>query len=505
MRKHNFSRTASRSLIAAACALTCLAAQAAVAVVAAPVTKITIVSRDAPGVGFNDPTVVAPVGGNPGTTLGEQRMNVYRYVADIWQQNLTSPVEIKVSAGWEALSCSATSATLGSAAAWNIWHDFAGGQPGTWYPQALANKLAGINLSDGQPDDGSGYGNFDIKTQFNVNLGNANCLTGSTFYLGLDGNAGSNVNFAATLLHELGHGLGFSVLTVNTTNGYRVDPTGSNYVANGGLPSIWERYMYDNTQGRTWLNMTNAQRAASAINPLALAWNGPIATAGAISMLSQTPIVKSSSPAGVVPNVTFSASAFGPALPTAGKLGVLALVTTQNAATGPGCDAFNAANTAAVAGKVALISRGTCTFAVKVKNAQNAGAVAVLLINNVAGAIAPGGADATVTIPSAGLSLADGQTLTAAVTAAKPYGTRAVAGTVTATLATDPTRLAGADAAGRPLLYTPNPLVGGSSVSHWDVSAFPNLLMEPNINADLTLTVVPPKDLTKPLLQDIGW
>ena len=42
-------------------------------------------------------------------------------------------------------------------------------------------------------------------------------------------------------------------------------------------------------------------------------------------------------------------------------------------------------------------------------------------------------------------------------------------------------------------------------MSHWDVSAFPNLLMEPNINPDLTTTLVPPLDLTFPLLQDIGW
>ena len=42
-------------------------------------------------------------------------------------------------------------------------------------------------------------------------------------------------------------------------------------------------------------------------------------------------------------------------------------------------------------------------------------------------------------------------------------------------------------------------------MSHWDVSAFPNLLMEPNINADLTKALVPPRDLTKPLLTDLGW
>jgi hypothetical protein len=37
------------------------------------------------------------------------------------------------------------------------------------------------------------------------------------------------------------------------------------------------------------------------------------------------------------------------------------------------------------------------------------------------------------------------------------------------------------------------------------VTASPNLLMEPSINSDLTLSVSPPQDLTLPLLKDIGW
>ena len=65
--------------------------------------------------------------------------------------------------------------------------------------------------------------------------------------------------------------------------------------------------------------------------------------------------------------------------------------------------------------------------------------------------------------------------------------------------------LAGADPAGRPLLYTPNPFQGGSSVSHWDTIATPNLLMEPSINADLTHSVVSPQDLTFAMLLDLGW
>ena len=64
---------------------------------------------------------------------------------------------------------------------------------------------------------------------------------------------------------------------------------------------------------------------------------------------------------------------------------------------------------------------------------------------------------------------------------------------------------AGADPLGRALMYTPNPFAGGSSVSHWDTSARPNLLMEPSINRDLTHSVMPPEDLTFALLRDLGW
>lgn len=71
-------------------------------------------------------------------------------------------------------------------------------------------------------------------------------------------------------------------------------------------------------------------------------------------------------------------------------------------------------NGAAVTGNVAIVDRGTCGFTVKVKNAQNAGAIGVIIANSAAGVFgAPGGADATVTIPSAMISFADGNTLKA--------------------------------------------------------------------------------------------
>ena len=66
-------------------------------------------------------------------------------------------------------------------------------------------------------------------------------------------------------------------------------------------------------------------------------------------------------------------------------------------------------NAAAIAGNIALVDRGTCGFTIKVKNAQNAGASGVVVANNV-GRPASGmaGADATITIPSLGISNAHG-------------------------------------------------------------------------------------------------
>lgn len=62
-----------------------------------------------------------------------------------------------------------------------------------------------------------------------------------------------------------------------------------------------------------------------------------------------------------------------------------------------------------VTGKIALIDRGTCNFTAKVLNAQTAGAIAVIMVNNVAGAPIPmGGTDNTITIPAVMISQSDG-------------------------------------------------------------------------------------------------
>src|ERR1051325_5373628 len=85
---------------------------------------IVIDNADQPGVGFNDATPVAPVGGNNGTTLGQQRLNAFQFAANIWGATLTSGPTITVRASWVPQACTATKGTLGSASPVSVARNF---------------------------------------------------------------------------------------------------------------------------------------------------------------------------------------------------------------------------------------------------------------------------------------------------------------------------------------------------------------------------------------------
>lgn len=445
---------------------------------------ITILNNDPAGVGFNDPTGVLPVGGNSGTTLGQQRLIAFQAAANTWGATLTSSVTIRIRADWTALSCNATSAVLGSAGAALIFRDFFGAPVnGRWYPKALGNKIFGADLDNSFPD---------INAHFNVNLGQPGCLTGTFFYLGLDNNHGNDVDLVTVLTHEFAHGLGFATFT-----------NGSTGALASGFPSIWDDFLLDTTTGKTWTQMTAPERVASALNSRKLVWNGPNVTGTVPTILqSGTPFLTVTSPPGAAGTYAVGTAAFGPALSSPGLTAEVMPVVDTAPNSGLACTALSALNAAAVSGKIALVDQGGCTFAEKVKAAQNASAVGVVVASSVAGSppAGMGGVDATITIPSARVSLVDGNAFKAALATRS----RLHSG-MSANLGINLGIRLGADAANRALMYTPNPFQAGSSVSHWDTIAFPNQLMEPSINSDLTHEVTPPNDLTFRLLQDIGW
>lgn len=451
---------------------------------------ILIQNGDAANVGFNDPTPVAPVGGNTGTTVGQQRLIAFQAAADKWGQTLTSTPTITVLASWAALSCTSTSAVLGSAGSASIWRNFPGApRTNTWYSAALANSLSDVDLDPTRPE---------IQAQFNVNLGKAGCLDGTFFYLGLDGNHGDNIDLVTVLTHEFAHGLGFQTFTNGQTGAQPDDRTGV-----GPLPSIWDYFLFDSSQNLNWAQMTNAQRAASSLNEGGLVWTGANVFAAVPQVLQQgTPQLSVTGPGSFARTFQVGTASFGLPLASPGVSGEVMPVVDTAPNSGLACTALSPLNAAAVSGKIALIDRGTCTFSVKAKIAQDAGAIGVIIADNVAGTPPAGlaGTDPTITIPTVRITLDDATTLQSVLATRS----RQHSG-VFANLGVNLLVRAGADDQGRPWMFAPNPFQAGSSVSHWDVSLFPNQLMEPNINADLTHEVMPPQDMTLPLLLDIGW
>jgi minor extracellular serine protease Vpr len=71
-------------------------------------------------------------------------------------------------------------------------------------------------------------------------------------------------------------------------------------------------------------------------------------------------------------------------------------VTTSTGALSTACTAI----TDDLTGKIAAVSRGACTFSTKIRNAEDAGAVAVLVVNNVAGDPTAMGSDGTPNQPT---------------------------------------------------------------------------------------------------------
>lgn len=87
----------------------------------------------------------------------------------------------------------------------------------------------------------------------------------------------------------------------------------------------------------------------------------------------------------------------------------LALADDGNPDNTNACEAL--VNGAAINGNIAVVRRGDCNFTAKVINAQNEGAVAVLVVNNVAGDINMGGGDGSITIPAYSINQADGEAI----------------------------------------------------------------------------------------------
>ena len=101
--------------VSAGLSLACAVALGLLLASAARAATVTIINGDGPGEGFNDSTPVVPVGGNSGTTLGQQRLIAMQFAGDLWGTLVGSDVPITGSVTCDSLGGNQFGAPLGAA------------------------------------------------------------------------------------------------------------------------------------------------------------------------------------------------------------------------------------------------------------------------------------------------------------------------------------------------------------------------------------------------------
>jgi len=166
----------------------------------------------------------------------------FDYAAGIWATQVASSVPIVIEACWTNMG---SSSILGHGGYVRSRINFTGATvANTWYPIALANALYGSDLEPAYPD---------IAVAFNKTF---------SWYLGTAGTpASGQYDFVSVVLHEIGHGLGFTG-TMDWDNGNTADGTECDGIyghgcwdAGGPYPDIFDRFS-ENGSGQSLLNET---------------------------------------------------------------------------------------------------------------------------------------------------------------------------------------------------------------------------------------------------------
>lgn len=222
-----------------------------ITVASGPSIAFAVNYTDSAGEGFFDPQ------------LGAQRRSAFEYALGIWTGLLAKAYEgekIAIDAAMNPMGGSPTDAVLGSAGPENFrWNFGAGALANTVYGEALANHLAGRDLSPGVAE---------ISARFNSDVDNPTVLGSTDWYYGTDGAARGDIDFVTVVLHEVGHGLNFLDLIDGATGAWSV----------AGFPGIYDRFL-EIGDGTNLTGMTNAGRR-SAIVSNNLYWNGSGGIAG---------------------------------------------------------------------------------------------------------------------------------------------------------------------------------------------------------------------------------
>jgi hypothetical protein len=428
---------------------------------------------DPDGVGFFDhstPELAAP--GNSGSTLGEQRRIAFEAALAAWKPALSSEVPIRISAEFVDFGCSGFAGT----GAWTTTVRNASNAffADTWEQINLANARAGFRLPASQNQD------FDARIRMNLVYDDpdSGCDPLRVFFYGIDGlTPPVGLSFLALSVHEIGHTLGFGTLTDLETGQLAQ-----------GFPDSFAHFLMDGPSGMRWIDMTDGERAGSAISVERLVWSGDYVTDRLEGSLIRPPQLQLDQPVGGETFFVANIHGFLPYRPQNGINGDFVQAEPLRA-----CSAISND----VDGRVVLTQRGDCAFSTKQENATAAGALAIIMVDNLepdhelaivnnaqVGGLAIGG------IPFWSLTRPEGQSLLDAATLPQ------------VTLRFDPDGELLGTQDGHARMYAPADLTIGSSVVHYDTSLFPHAVMRPFIPA---IRFAGGLDLSPELLWDIGW
>ena len=195
----------------------------------------------------------------------DEAREAFQYAVDIWKSLLRSPVPIRIDASFTDFGGFEDGVIILGGARPAGWKS-----PGSldlWFPEPLADKRAGRDLTDDEPD---------IITRFNSH-------EDANWYFGTDGNTpAGKTDFVSTVLHEIAHGLGFfsfarveegSIRTFSASVG-----RGKLRGSTPKLPYIYD-FFVENGAGTTILSFRDPSFALeNQITSNDLFWNGKKAT-----------------------------------------------------------------------------------------------------------------------------------------------------------------------------------------------------------------------------------
>ncbi|MEZ5463838.1 MAG: hypothetical protein R3F22_01155 [Lysobacteraceae bacterium] len=231
---------------------------------------------------FNDGSPRSPVGGNNGTTLGQQRRNALLEAARLLSEELRPTVPIRLRACWDDLG-SGNSLTLAQASSTYLFLDDTG--IGSHMP-FLDDRFSYFSTPASARQAGTSTCRFaggpcnvaDVRAEFNTTVDTTDGLGSRGFYYGFDRNNGNDVDFISVGIHEITHGLGFYGLISPgpTEDNPDAPPLGERFTDYGDAYDNHVRYVASSDDpGTPILDLGDEERATAMTSGNGLRFAGP--------------------------------------------------------------------------------------------------------------------------------------------------------------------------------------------------------------------------------------